>query len=72
MNRNIEIRRICCYAAIKAGYSGKNYLTAHMRLVLALIYKKAYSEVEPARLVEDFKNENLYEIPYFAMVSILG
>ena len=49
-----EMRRLCCYAVLKSGYSGSNYLYAHMRLVVSLIYKKGYKKIDAQELVDDF------------------
>lgn len=66
------LRRLSCYAVIKSGYTGNSLLFAHMRLVLALIAKKAYTRIDATVLVNDFPNEYGYGIDYFAMRQILG
>lgn len=66
------LRRLSCYAVIKIGYTGNSFLSAHMRLVLALIVKKAYAHIDAGVLVSDFPNEYGYSIDYFAMRQILS
>ena len=66
------LRRLSCYAVIKSGYTGNSLLFAHMRLVLALIAKKAYTRIDATVLVNDFPNEYGYGIDYFAMRQILN
>ena len=66
------LRRLSCYAVIKLGYTGNSFLAAHMRLVLALIAKKAYARIDASVLVSDFPNEYGYSIDYFAMRQILN
>lgn len=67
-----EIRKLSCYAVLRAGYTGDNYLYAHMRLVLLLIYNKKYTVISVQELVRDFKTEYHYAIDYFPMVRILS
>ena len=66
------LRRLSCYAVIKSGYTGNSFLVAHMRLVLALIAKKAYTRIDATVLVHDFPNEYGYSIDYFPMRQILN
>ena len=67
-----NLRRLSCYAVIKSGYTGNSFFAAHMRLVLALIAKKAYTHIDAAVLVGDFPNEYGYSIDYFPMRQILN
>ena len=67
-----EMRRLCCYAVLKSGYSGSNYLYAHMRLVVSLIYKKGYRKIDAQELVYDFFQEYKYHIDFFPMKEILS
>ena len=67
-----EIRKLSCYAVLRSGYTGDNYLVSHMRLVLLLIYRKQYGTVEPNRIVTDFQQEYQYYIDYFPMRKILS
>ena len=70
--QDTNIRWLSCYAVLKAGFTGDNYLYAHMRLVIALIAKKEYTSVEAKTLIEDFPKEYGYNIDYFAMRQILN
>ena len=67
-----EIRRLCCYAVLKNGYTGEDYFVPHMRLVLCLVSKQKIKTINLDRLVNDFAQEYQYEINYFAMRKILG
>lgn len=67
-----SIRRLCCYAVLKNGYTGDNYLLPHMRLVLCLLSKKKYASINIDKLVSDFEADYQYSISYFAMKKILG
>lgn len=67
-----DIRKISCYAVLRSGLSTYDYLEAHMRLVLLLIYRKQYRTIEIPDLVDDFESEFGYKINYYAMRSILG
>ena len=49
-----DIRKISCYAVLRSGLSTYDYLEAHMRLVLLLIYRKQYRTIEIPDLVDDF------------------
>ena len=65
-------KKISCYAVLRSGYTGENYLLSHMRLVLLLVFNKKYKIVEPERLIEDFEHEYHYSIGYFPMRKILS
>ena len=67
-----EIRRLCCYAVLKNGYTGEDYFVPHMRLVLCLLSRQRIKTINIDRLVNDFAREYQYEISYFAMRRILG
>lgn len=67
-----EMRRLCCYAVLKSGYSGSNYLYAHMRLVVSLIYRKGYKKIDAQELVDDFYQSFHYYIGFFPMKEILS
>lgn len=67
-----EMRRLCCYAVLKSGYSGSNYLYAHMRLVVSLIYRKNYTKIDAKVLVKDFEQAYHYYIDFFPMREILS
>lgn len=67
-----EMRRLCCYAVLKSGYSGSNYLYAHMRLVVSLIFRKGYKKIDAQELVKDFFQEYKYHIDFFPMKEILS
>lgn len=69
---NEETRRLCCYAVLKSGYSGSNYLYAHMRLVVSLIFRKNYKKIDTDELVRDFQQTYKYYIAFFPMREILG
>lgn len=66
------IQKYSCYAVLKSGFAGENYLIPHMRLVLALIYKKNYGYIDISKLIADFAQEYNYHIDYFPMQNILS
>ena len=72
MRSTEETRRLSCYAVLKSGYTGNNYLIPHMRLVLCLISTKHYLNVEIQTLIEDFPCVFHYDINFFAMRKILS
>ena len=72
MNQASEVKKLSCYAVLRTGLSGENYLISHMRLVLLLIYKKKYSIIEAQNVMRDFYNEYHYKIDYFPMLKILS
>lgn len=72
MNENTNVQKISCLAVLRAGYTGDNFLMAHMRLVMFLIYKRKYVTIEAKQLVDDFYQEFQYSIDYFPMLKILS
>lgn len=67
-----ETKRLSCYAVLKVGYTGDNYLIPHMKLVLRLICKQAYNKIQTDVLVDDFFEEYNYRIEFFPMRKILS
>ncbi len=72
MSENTNVQKISCLAVLRAGYTGDNFLIAHMRLVMFLIYKRKYVTIEVQQLIEDFFQEYQYSIGYFPMLKILS
>lgn len=65
-------KKLNTYALIKASWLTKNFISSFEPLIITLINKKLYEEINVENLCKDFQSEYGITLPGFPCVNILS